>query len=139
MGSRVVQGYRKPLPRARARGWGGGCSLSQARVREREAEEYDADPRGEPKVVVTPSEHEGPSQVAARLLAEILALDLGNLTPIRALTLLHELQTQRPRGRAVERLDGEHPARVCTYPVRKPPKLTKRRKHDGMTTGIDCW
>ena len=34
-----------------------------------------------------------PSQVAARLLAEILALDLGNLTPIRALTLLHELQT----------------------------------------------
>jgi hypothetical protein len=31
--------------------------------------------------------------VAARLLAEILALDLGNLTPIRALTLLHELQT----------------------------------------------
>ena len=33
------------------------------------------------------------SQVAARLLAEILALDLGNLTPIRALTLLHELQT----------------------------------------------
>ncbi len=33
------------------------------------------------------------SQVAARLLAEILALDLGNLTPIRALTLLYELQT----------------------------------------------
>jgi hypothetical protein len=32
--------------------------------------------------------------VAARLLAEILALDLGNLTPIRALTLLHELQTK---------------------------------------------
>jgi hypothetical protein len=32
------------------------------------------------------------SQVAARLLAEILALDLGTLTPIRALTLLHELQ-----------------------------------------------
>jgi hypothetical protein len=32
------------------------------------------------------------AQVAARLLAEILALDLGNLTPIRALTLLHELQ-----------------------------------------------
>jgi hypothetical protein len=31
--------------------------------------------------------------VAARLLAEILALDLGNLTPLRALTLLHELQT----------------------------------------------
>jgi len=31
-------------------------------------------------------------QVAARLLAEILALDLGNLTPIRALTLLHDLQ-----------------------------------------------
>jgi hypothetical protein len=30
--------------------------------------------------------------VAARLLAEILSLDLGNLTPIRALTLLHELQ-----------------------------------------------
>ena len=30
--------------------------------------------------------------VAARLLAEILALDLGTLTPIRALTLLHELQ-----------------------------------------------
>ena len=34
-----------------------------------------------------------PSDVAARLLAEILALDLGNMTPIRALTLLHELQT----------------------------------------------
>ena len=33
------------------------------------------------------------SQVAARLLAEILALDLGTMTPIRALTLLHELQT----------------------------------------------
>jgi hypothetical protein len=32
--------------------------------------------------------------VAARLLAEVLALDLGNLTPIRALTLLHELQTK---------------------------------------------
>lgn len=30
--------------------------------------------------------------VAARLLAEILALDLGNLTPIKALTLLHEMQ-----------------------------------------------
>jgi hypothetical protein len=34
------------------------------------------------------------SDVATRLLAEILALDLGNLTPIRALTLLHELQTK---------------------------------------------
>jgi hypothetical protein len=34
-----------------------------------------------------------PDQVAARLLAEILALDLGTMTPIRALTLLHELQT----------------------------------------------
>jgi hypothetical protein len=33
------------------------------------------------------------AQVAARLLAEILALDLGSLTPIRALTLLHDLQT----------------------------------------------
>ena len=33
------------------------------------------------------------AQWVARLLAEILALDLGNLTPIRALTLLHELQT----------------------------------------------
>jgi hypothetical protein len=36
----------------------------------------------------------GPEAVAARLLAEILALDLGTMTPIRALTLLHELQTQ---------------------------------------------
>jgi hypothetical protein len=36
----------------------------------------------------------GSDQVAAGLLAEILALDLGNLTPIRALTLLHELQTR---------------------------------------------
>jgi DNA mismatch repair protein MutS len=33
------------------------------------------------------------TQVAARLLAEILALDLGSLTPIQALTLLHDLQT----------------------------------------------
>jgi hypothetical protein len=32
--------------------------------------------------------------VATRLLAEILALDLGNVTPIKALTLLHELQTR---------------------------------------------
>jgi hypothetical protein len=32
--------------------------------------------------------------IATRLLAEVLALDLGNLTPIRALTLLHELQKE---------------------------------------------
>ncbi|MFN8635877.1 MAG: DNA mismatch repair protein MutS [Chloroflexota bacterium] len=31
--------------------------------------------------------------VASRLLAQVLALDLGNMTPLRALTLLHELQT----------------------------------------------
>jgi hypothetical protein len=36
----------------------------------------------------------GAEAVAARLLAEVLALDLGTMTPIRALTLLHELQTQ---------------------------------------------
>jgi hypothetical protein len=36
----------------------------------------------------------GAEGVAARLLAEVLALDLGTMTPIRALTLLHELQTQ---------------------------------------------
>ena len=40
-----------------------------------------------------PSGGEVSSQVAARLLAEILALDLGTMTPIRALTLLYELQT----------------------------------------------
>ena len=31
--------------------------------------------------------------MASRLLAQVLALDLGNMTPLRALTLLHELQT----------------------------------------------
>jgi hypothetical protein len=34
-----------------------------------------------------------PHPVAARVLAELLALDLGNLTPLRALTLLHDMQS----------------------------------------------
>ena len=31
--------------------------------------------------------------VAAGVLAELLGLDLGNITPLRALNLLHDLQT----------------------------------------------
>jgi DNA mismatch repair protein MutS len=34
-----------------------------------------------------------PNQVAASVLAELLSLDLGSLTPIRALNLLHDLQS----------------------------------------------
>jgi hypothetical protein len=41
-----------------------------------------------------PAAAAGAEAVATRLLAEVLALDLGTMTPIRALTLLHELQTQ---------------------------------------------
>jgi hypothetical protein len=47
-----------------------------------------------PAPLAAPRAGEVASDVAARLLAEILALDLGNLTPIRALTLLHDLQTK---------------------------------------------
>ena len=64
-----------------------------------------------------------PSQVGAKLLAEILALDLGNLTPIRALTLLHELQTAAreavPWGDWMANLAG---ARVHVPPADKKTK-----------------
>jgi len=56
-----------PLPLAGEGGWGG------------EGRPSDTDPQ--------------PGQVAARVLAELLALDLGSLTPIRALNLLHDLQS----------------------------------------------
>jgi DNA mismatch repair protein MutS len=45
-----------------------------------------------PPAPLTGAEKGEAAEVGARLLAEILALDLGNTTPIRALTLLHELQ-----------------------------------------------
>jgi hypothetical protein len=59
--------------------------LVSVRERLQDGDEYRA---------AEPNDSEASSQVAARLLAEILALDLGNLTPVRALTLLHELQMQ---------------------------------------------
>ena len=75
----------------------------------------------------------GSSQVAARLLAEILALDLGNLTPIRALTLLHELQTSAreavPWSDWMASMAG---ARVHVPPVDKMPKVTKPQDDRGM-------
>jgi len=65
-----------PLSRKRERGLGG--------------EGRPATPGGEGRPA-TP-DVKGSTDVAARLLADVLALDLGNLTPIKALTLLHEMQ-----------------------------------------------
>jgi hypothetical protein len=97
-----------PPPRTGV-GWGGGhahigpmphdsqvASFPLSCVRRGEARREGPDGRPDERGLggEGASERAGHSvEVAARLLAEILALDLGNLTPIQALTLLHRLQT----------------------------------------------
>lgn len=77
------------------------------------------------------------SDVAAALLAEILALDIGTLTPVRALTLLHDLQAAAraavPWQRWIADLAGARPA-----DTHGQPDAREAERGDGRSAGPDA-